>query len=90
MSGRSFFSVESLPLCQNGMIPGKSYSFPESVAENDNILDANERFDLFICPFAGAAPNPQFTVAITLPWAALPLPVAITPPGGIRPITAPN
>ena len=37
-----------------------------------------------------AAPYQQFTGAISPPWAALPLPVHITAPGGIQPVIVPN
>jgi hypothetical protein len=79
-------SQGSLLICPNWTITGKYNQLPGHVADADNILDPHEQFDLFICPEDGAAPYQQFTVAITPPGAALPLPVPITAPGSIQPI----
>jgi hypothetical protein len=69
---------------------GKYNLFPGREADADNILDPLEQFHLFICPEDDAAPYQQFTVAITPPGAALPLPVLITAPGRIQPVIVPN
>jgi hypothetical protein len=77
-------------ICPNWTITVKCNLLPGHEANADNILDPYERFDLFICPEAGVAPYQQFTVAITPPGAALPLPVRITVPGRIQPIMVLN
>jgi len=77
-------------ICPNCTITGKYNLLPGNEADADNILDPHEQFDLFICPEEGAAPYQQFTVAITPPGAALPLPVHITAPGSIQPIMVLN
>ena len=79
-----------LLICPNWTITGKYNLLPGHEANADNILNPHEQFDLFICPEEGAAPYQQFTVAITPPGAALPLPVHITAPGSIQPIMVLN
>ena len=83
-------SQGSLLICPNWTITGKYNLLPGHEANADNILNPHEQFDLFICPEEGAAPYQQFTVAITPPGAALPLPVHITAPGSIQPIMVLN
>jgi hypothetical protein len=71
-------------ICPNWTIRGKYNLLRGYEANSDNILDPSEQFDPFICPEAGAAPYQQFTVAITLPRAALPLPVSLIAPASIQ------
>ncbi len=74
-------------ICPNLKIRDKYNLLPGHEENSDTIVDPYESSS---AQEAGAAPCRQFTITITLPGAALLLPVSLTAPASIQPVMVLN
>jgi hypothetical protein len=67
-------------VCPNWTVVNKLNINPFRSADEDNILEPGETFDVFVCPSRAPAPSDPFTVVFQPPGTAIRFPVSRTVP----------
>ena len=78
---------DTIPLvCPNWTIGKKNNMLPGHSADDDNLLEPGEQFQILVCPLEPVAPYASFTLILHPDGSAMPLPLTRMAPMRIMPV----
>jgi len=86
-SSEPIHQSDTIPLvCPNWTIGKKNNMLPGHTADDDNLLEPGEQFQILVCPSQPVAPYQSFTLILHPEGSAMPLPLTRTAPMRIMPV----